>query len=445
MFIPDIERQTTAAIKVYQDIRLQDTLAYVSQYSSYYQRIFKDHAIDISQINGTRDLFRLPTTSKEDIQRFHQELICVPEHQIIDYSTTSGTTGSPLVIPMTDRDIDRLAYNEYISLSCAGVTSADKVMLCTTMDKQFMAGIAYFLGIRKIGAGLIRAGVDALSTQWENIFRYQPTVLIAVPSFIIRLLEYAKANQIDFQRSSVQKIICIGEGIRRLDFSDNNISRRIKSQWSVELFSTYAATEMAAAFTECSCQRGGHHHPELVIVECLDADNRPLPPGQVGELTITTLGVEAFPLIRYKTGDLVSLSSPTCACGRNTVRVSPVIGRKQQRIKLKGTTIYPPAIANVLNANVNVKDYLILIENDELGSDAVSVFVEAVNESNTQHELQRAIKGHLRVSPKLELANIAQLRKRHQVHKKRKPVKILDRRSALQQGFFQQESQLAVV
>jgi len=445
MFIPEIERQAVAAIQLYQDIRLQDTLKYVAQYSSYYQRVFRENHIDLDKIRTTKDLFRLPTTSKEDIQRFHQDLICVPEHQIIDYSTTSGTTGSPLIIPMTDRDIDRLAYNEYISLSCAGVQASDKVMLCTTMDKQFMAGIAYFLGIRKIGAGLIRAGVDALSTQWENIFRYKPTVLIAVPSFIIRLLEYAKEQQIDFQQSSIQKIICIGEGIRRLDFSDNNISRRIKSQWSVELFSTYAATEMAAAFTECSCQRGGHHHPELVIVECLDADNRPLPPGQVGELTITTLGVEAFPLIRYKTGDLVSLSTPTCACGRNTVRVSPVIGRKQQRIKLKGTTIYPPAIANLLNANANVKDYLILIENDELGSDTVSVFVEAGTERNTRNELQEAIKGHLRVSPRLEIANIGQLRKIHQVHKKRKPVKILDRRSALQQGFFQQEAQLEAV
>lgn len=445
MFIPEIEHQTAAVIQLYQDLRLQDTLRYVAQYSSYYQRVFQENNIDLDKITSAKDLCRLPTTSKEDIQRYHQDLICVSEHQIIDYSTTSGTTGSPLIIPMTNRDIDRLAYNEYISLSCAGVKATDKVMLCTTMDKQFMAGIAYFLGIRKIGAGLIRAGVDALSTQWENIFRYEPTVLIAVPSFIIRLLEYAQAHQIDFQQSSIQKIICIGEGIRRLDFSDNNISRRIKSQWSVELFSTYAATEMAAAFTECSCQRGGHHHPELVIVECLDANNRPLPPGQVGELTITTLGVEAFPLIRYKTGDLVSLSTPTCACGRNTVRVSPVIGRKQQRIKLKGTTIYPPAIANVLNAHTHVKDYLILIENNELGSDAVSVFVEATAAQSTQAQLQQAIKAQLRVSPRLEIANITQLRRMYQVDKKRKPVKILDRRSALQQGFLQAEQQLAAV
>lgn len=445
MFIPDIEQQTAAAIQLYQDIRLQDTLKYVAQCSRYYQRVFQENHIDLDEIKTVRDLFRLPTTSKEDIQQYHQELICVPEHQIVDYSTTSGTTGAPLIVPMTNRDIDRLAYNEYISLTCAGVTATDKVMLCTTMDKQFMAGIAYFLGIRKIGAGLIRAGVDALSNQWENIFRYKPTVLIAVPSFIVRLLEYAQTHQIDFQQSSIQKIICIGEGIRRLDFSDNNISRRIKNQWSVELFSTYAATEMAAAFTECSCQRGGHHHPELVIIECLDADNRPLPPGQVGELTITTLGVEAFPLIRYKTGDLVSLSTPTCACGRNTVRVSPVIGRKQQRIKLKGTTIYPPAIANVLNACTQVKDYLILIENNEWGGDAVSVFVEAAAEQNIRAELQQAIKAQLRVSPQLEIADVAQLRRSYQIDKKRKPVKILDRRSALQQGIFQAKRQLEAV
>lgn len=442
MFIPDIERQSAAAIQAYQDQRLQETLQYVKRNSRYYQQVFEAQQIDIDSIRATTDLFRLPVTSKEDIQKHHADLVCVPPQQIIDYSTTSGTTGSPLVIPMTNNDIDRLAYNEYISLSCANVQASDTVMLCTTMDKQFMAGIAYFLGIRKIGAGLIRAGVDALSVQWENIKRYQPTVLIAVPSFIVKLLEYAEQNNIDYQNSSVQKIICIGEGIRRLDFSDNNISRRIKSQWSVELFSTYAATEMAAAFTECCCQRGGHHHPELVIIECLDSANRPLPPGQVGELTITTLGVEAFPLIRYKTGDLVSLSQSTCSCGRNTVKVSPVVGRKQQRIKLKGTTIYPPAIANVLNAHRYVKDYLILIDKNELDSDELTVFIDSTIGEKGLPALKVALKAHLRVSPQLKVADIGALRRRFKVHLKRKPVQILDVRTSLQQGNWNNQPQL---
>lgn len=442
MFIPEIERQSAAAIQVYQDQRLQETLQYVKRNSRYYQQAFETQQIDIDSIRATTDLFRLPVTSKEDIQEHHADLVCVPPQQIIDYATTSGTTGSPLVVPMTNNDIDRLAYNEYISLSCANVQANDTVMLCTTMDKQFMAGIAYFLGIRKIGAGLIRAGVDALSVQWENIKRYQPTVLIAVPSFIVKLLEYAEQNNIDYQNSSVQKIICIGEGIRRLDFSDNNISRRIKNQWSVELFSTYAATEMAAAFTECCCQRGGHHHPELVIIECLDSANRPLPPGQVGELTITTLGVEAFPLIRYKTGDLVSLSQSACSCGRNTIKVSPVVGRKQQRIKLKGTTIYPPAIANVLNAHRYVKDYLILIDKNELDSDELTVFIDSTIGEKGLPALKVALKAHLRVSPKLEVADIGALRRRFKVHLKRKPVQILDVRTSLQQGIWNHQPQL---
>jgi len=442
MFIPEIERQSAAAIQAYQDQRLQETLQYVKRNSRYYQQAFETQQIDIDSIRATTDLFRLPVTSKEDIQEHHADLVCVPPQQIIDYATTSGTTGSPLVVPMTNNDIDRLAYNEYISLSCANVQANDTVMLCTTMDKQFMAGIAYFLGIRKIGAGLIRAGVDALSIQWENIKRYQPTVLIAVPSFIVKLLEYAEQNNIDYQNSSVQKIICIGEGIRRLDFSDNNISRRIKNQWSVELFSTYAATEMAAAFTECCCQRGGHHHPELVIIECLDSANRPLPPGQVGELTITTLGVEAFPLIRYKTGDLVSLSQSACSCGRNTIKVSPVVGRKQQRIKLKGTTIYPPAIANVLNAHRYVKDYLILIDKDELDSDELTVFIDSTIGEKGLPALKVALKAHLRVSPKLEVADIGALRRRFKVHLKRKPVQILDVRTSLQQGIWNHQPQL---
>ncbi len=110
----------------------------------------------------------------------------------------------------------------------------------------------------------------------------------------------------------------------------------------MKLYSTYASTEMAASFTECSYGAGGHHHPELLIVEFLDGNDNPVPKGEAGELTITTLGVEGMPLLRFKTGDICHGHYETCKCGRKTMRVGPVIGRRNQMIKYKGTTLYPP-------------------------------------------------------------------------------------------------------
>ncbi len=430
MFIPAIETKSRKEIEAYQLERLRDSLQYVSQHSAYYQRVFGEHGIAVDQVRSLQDLARLPVTTKKDIQAYHEDFICVDRSKIIDYACTSGTTGKPLVIPQTDADLDRLAYNEFISLSCAGITPDDLVMVCTTMDKQFMAGMAYFLGLRKLGAGIIRTGVDSIPMQWHNILTYQPNVLIAVPSFIVKMIDYAKANHIDLRRTSVKKIVCIGEGIRNFGFYNNSLSKRIEKDWPVQLHSTYAATEMAAAFTECDAQKGGHHHPELVVIECLDQNNRPLPPGQVGELTITTLGVEAFPLVRYKTGDLVALYTTTCSCGRTSSRVSPLIGRTQQRLKVKGTTIYPPAIIDILNQDQSLKDYLILIKKDVLGSDEIEILVDAKKGTKGCADLKQQLRSFLRVSPKLLQENVQAKRIELGISKKRKPVKLLDLRTS---------------
>jgi len=143
-----------------------------------------------------------------------------------------------------------------------------------TLDRQFMAGIAYYLGIRKIGAGIIRLGPGVPSLQWETIKRLKPTAIVAVPSFILKLIQYAKDAGIDINQTSVKKAICIGENVRNSDFSLNVLGKKITEAWDIKLYSTYASTEMQTAFTECSEGHGGHCQEELVIVEILDEDNQ---------------------------------------------------------------------------------------------------------------------------------------------------------------------------
>jgi phenylacetate-CoA ligase len=126
----------------------------------------------------------LPLTTKEDLQKFNDDFLCVPANKIIDYATTSGTLGEPVTFWLSDKDLERLAYNEAISFDCAGIKEGDVVQLMTTIDRRFMAGLAYFLGLRKMKVGVIRVGAGIPELQWDSILKYKPTYLITVPSFL---------------------------------------------------------------------------------------------------------------------------------------------------------------------------------------------------------------------------------------------------------------------
>ncbi|MBY0424009.1 MAG: AMP-binding protein, partial [Cytophagales bacterium] len=364
MNIPEIEIQSPAEIKRFQENKLREQLIYLQENSPFYQDLFQKNNIHIGKIQQLEDLQLLPTTLKDDLQQRNFDFLCVDKTQIIDYVTTSGTLGEPVTFALTEKDLERLAHNEFLGLACADGTHEDIYQLTTTMDKRFMAGLAYFMGARKLGAGIVRVGPGIPELQWDTIFRIKPTTLVAVPSFILKLIEYAEKSGIDIRSSSIKKAVCIGEPLRNPDFSLNTLGKKIKEKWDIGLYSTYASTEMSTAFTECKHGIGGHLHPELIIVELLDDAGNPVKPGEAGEVTVTSLGVEAMPLLRFRTGDICQLFDEPCRCGRNTPRLGPVIGRKKHMIKYKGTTLFPPAINDTLNAIDGIDAYLVEVYTD---------------------------------------------------------------------------------
>jgi len=426
---PSIEKADIQDIKIFQEEKLQELLAYLEANSPFYQRLFKANNIQISEIRTLEDLQKIPTTSKNDIQQNNDDFFCIPQNQIVDYSTTSGTLGDPVTFGLSDKDLERLAYNEAISFACAGIQKGDVVQMITTIDKRFMAGLAYFLGLRKMGASVVRMGPGIPELQWDSIFRYQPKYLITVPSFLLKMIDYAEKHGIDYKNSSVFGAVCIGESIKNQDFTDNILSQKIKEKWNIQLFSTYASTEMSTAFTECEFQVGGHQHPELIITEILDDEGNSVKDGESGELTITTLGVEALPLLRFKTGDLVKAHYEPCKCGRSTMRLGPVVGRKQQMIKYKGTTLYPPAMNDILNDFEGILCYQIVIQSNEIGLDEIIIKLSTERENESfEGEVRDHFRAKLRVSPKIEMVNFDILSKTVFNPNSRKPITFIDLR-----------------
>jgi phenylacetate-CoA ligase len=427
---PETVFQPASQVKIGQEQRLQELIAYTAGHSPFYQELFARHRIDIAAIRTLEHLPLIPPTTKEDLQRRNDDFLCTGRNKIAEYMSTSGTLGSPVTIALTQNDLDRLAYNEYSSFLCADGSAGDIYQLMLTLDRQFMAGIAYYSGIRKLGAGVIRVGPGVPALQWETIRRLQPTVLVAVPSFLLKLIQYAKDYRIDLDRSSVKAAICIGENIRHTDFSLNILGRKITDAWKIQLYSTYASTEMQTAFTECREGRGGHLQPELLIVELLDDNDRVVGPGIPGEVTITTLGVEGMPLLRYKTGDISTWSDQPCSCGRTSLRLSPLIGRKQQMIKFKGTTLYPPALFDLLNEMEEVADFVVEVYSNEVGLDEILLhLLPAAGNEDADHRIRAYLQARLRVSPHVAYVTAEQLQKMQFPEAVRKAIKFIDRRN----------------
>ncbi len=427
---PDIETKRPQEIKSFQEKKLIELIDYVNSNSKFYSSLFKENNIDHTQINSLEDLQKIPVTTKDDLQNRNEDFLCVSKNQIIDYITTSGTLGDPVTFALTDNDLDRLAYNECISFACADGSSDDIYQQMVTIDKRFMAGLAYYLGARRLGAGIIRVGGGIPELQWDTINRIKPTTFITVPSFLLKLIEYAGKNNINYKNTGIKKAVCIGEPIRNENFDLNQLGKKIKEKWpDLKLYSTYASTEMASAFTECKEGRGGHHHPELIITEFLDENNNPVKKYEAGELTITTLGVEGMPLLRFKTGDVMKHYQEPCKCGRNTIRLGPVIGRKKQMIKYKGTTIYPPALYDILDDIDQVENYVIEVYTNDIGTDDITIYA-GVNDifPKLEKQLKDRFRAKLRVAPSIIFKSPKEIKELMFPETSRKPVKFIDKR-----------------
>ncbi len=429
MYSKDLAFESLTTQQDFQNAALVKALRYLKVHSPFYQKLFREHNIDSDSIRTIQDLHQLPMTSKSDMQEYNWDFLCVPKAQIKEYTATSGTMGRPVTIALTENDLQRLAYNEEQSFRCAGGSSSDIYQLMLTLDRQFMAGMAYYSGIRQLGAAMVRTGPGLPAMQWDTIQRLQSTVLVTVPSFLLKMIEWADEHQIDLQQTPLKKAVCIGESLRHSDGTPNALGEKITSRWPLQLYGTYAATEMQTAFTDCTAGMGGHHQPDLVIAEIVDDSGNVLSDGEYGEVVITTLGIEGMPLLRYRTGDICALFNEPCACGRFSKRLSHVTGRKQHMIKYKGTTLYPPAIFDMLNQIDFVQEYVVEVFTSGLGTDELKLHIHTqLPVDDCERMMKPLLQAKLRVVPALHFHSGSEMQALQFPPGSRKQVRFMDNR-----------------
>jgi phenylacetate-CoA ligase len=372
-----------------------ETFRHAKAHSPFYRELFRDAA-------GVPRLETLPTVDKRTLSERNLDFLCVAPVRIAEIVTTSGTTGKPLLWMLTEADIKRLALNEKISFECAGLTAGDTVLVAVALDRCFIAGLAYWQGLRELGCAVVRVGPSSPTLVLEMIERLQPTAIVAVPSFLRVIADKAREANFNLKSCPVKKAICIGEPVRDSAFRLNPSGSAITAAWGAQVYSTYGVTELANSLCECDAGNGGHLHDEMLHVEILDDSGKPMLDGEVGEVVATTFGVEAMPLIRYRTGDCAALFRAACACGRTTPRLGPIVGRKNQKLKFKGASLFPSTLQAVLEEADGVQAFVIVARAESELSDLVEVLVQGTASVTA---LREAMQARAKIAPQIRHAS----------------------------------------
>lgn len=409
---------------------LRKHVLYLASHSPYYRALFTAQGIDESGIT-IDTLHTLPFTDKTALSQSNDDFLAVPLSQIVDIVLSSGTTGKPTKMMYTENDLRRLAYNEEISFTSCGLTRDDVVLLTCTMDRCFIAGLAYFSGLRSLGAAAIRNGLSSVDSHLEIIQRLKPTAIVGVPTFLLKLGHYMKTQDIDPRGSGIKKLICIGEPIRDRSLAFLRIGESLEEVWGAKIYSTYASSETITSFCECTARQGGHLHPDLAVVEIVNEQGEALPSGESGEVVMTPLAIEGMPLLRFKTGDISFVIDGPCACGRQSPRLGPILGRKKQMIKFRGTTLYPNSLYTVLDSFPGISEYYVTATSDYDLSDVVKVTVAVNDASCTADMIMDKLQAHVRVRPEVIIASEESVKKKVYTGNSRKLIRFVDERKSL--------------
>ena len=426
----DIQYSPPQEIQEIQTQLLLNHIEYAATHSPFYKILFRDHAIDYRDIKTMADLSSVPFTRKSDMTDKSNDFLAVSEKDIVDVCLTSATTGSdPTVISQTQSDLARLAYNEEVAFAMAGITDDDTLLVCAALDRCFMAGLAYFLGGVRLNARVLRGGAGSAAQHWHLMKTVNTTAIVGVPSLMAKIARYAMENGDDPSEMGVKKLVAIGEPVRDAQLNLIQAAQTLEKHWNAKIFSTYASSELATTFCECPERRGGHLRPELIVLEIVDDDGRPVPAGETGEVVVTPMGITGMPLIRFKTGDISYIIETPCACGRKTSRLAPILGRKNQMLKYKGTTIFPNAIIAALEGNSKFYGGYVEAKKNDDGTDRIILHAAMNTSDATIKWLQNELRAKIRVVPEIILAEKKAVDKKvYRFEKKRKRITFFDLR-----------------
>jgi len=407
--------------------RLKKTLEKLKAVPFYKDKIASLH---IEKIKSVDDIQRLPFTTKNDLRNHYPyRLLAVPLESCVRVHTSSGTTGSAVAVLHTENDIDNWSNLVARCMYGVGVKKHD-IFQNMAGYGLFTGGLGFHYGAQKLGTLTIPASAGNSRRQVRLIADFGTTVVHIMPSFALYLMRIFEDLGIDPKIDTKLRTFFLGA-----EPHSEATRKRIEAFYGVDAYNSYGLSEMngPGVSFECHLKDGLHIWEDNYLVEIIDPDgDEPLPVGETGELTYTTLTREAMPLLRYRSGDLGYFIPEPCACGRTHRRVSRIQGRKDDMIIWKGVNIFPNQIEKIVMENPEVSEnFLVTLETKGV-TDTMTIQVETRNEfleSERSEELRKKIalsfQSELLVNPQVVLVPIGTL----PVTESKKAKRIIDKRS----------------
>ena len=375
---------------------------------SYYGKMYRDLGID--GIHSQEDFEKLPFSSKDDLRNAYPLGIqAVPDSEIVRIHSSSGTTGKPVIIPYTAKDVDDWATMFARCYEIAGIGKLDRIQI-TPGYGLWTAGIGFQLGAEKLGAMAIPMGPGNTEKQLQMMVDLQSTVISATSSYALLLAE-------EVAKRGLKDKIALKKGVIGSERWGDKMRARIKSELGITLYDIYGLTEVYGPGIGISCdaEDGIHYWDDYVYLEVVDpVTGKPVPDGEEGEIVLTTLVKEGAPLIRFRTHDLSRIIPGECKCGCKYPRIDIIKGRSDDMFKVHGVNMFPAQVEEVLRAIPGVSsEYAIALGWDEnTNKDVMMMTVEAdynYSFENLARTIQEQIKSRIGVTPKVNIVPVGTL------------------------------------
>ena len=385
---------------------MKENLKLLTSKDCFYKEKFKD--IDIDGIQTQADFETLPFTWKGDLREAYPlGLQAVPDEEIVRIHSSSGTTGTPVIIPYTQKDVDDWAKMFARCYEMAGITALDRIHI-TPGYGLWTAGIGFQLGAEHLGAMTIPMGPGNTDKQLRMMQDMKSTVLCATSSYALLLAE-------EIARRNMTDKICLTKGVIGSERWGEKMRKRIAEELGVKLYDIYGLTEIygPGIAMSCDCECGMHYWDDYVYFEIVDPKTgENVPDGESGELVITTLRKQGAPLIRYRTHDITRFLPGDCPCGSRYPRIDTLLGRTDDMVKVKGVNIFPSQIEEMLRDVPEASsEYQFMLDHMN-GKDVCTLFVEINNgteEREAEVSVQKAFKDKIGITVKVKPVQIGDL------------------------------------
>ena len=341
---------------------------------SFYGKKLKDAGI--TEVHSYEDFLKLPFSEKKDLRdAYPLGLMTAPEEKIVRIHSSSGTTGTPVIIPYTAKDVDDWATMFARCYEFAGITNKDRIQI-TPGYGLWTAGIGFQAGAEKLGAMVVPMGPGNTEKQIEMMISLETTVLCATSSYALLLAE-------EIQKRGIRDKIKLKKGVIGSERWSQKMRDRIHDELGIELYDIYGLTEIygPGIGINCTKEAGMHYWDDFLYLEIIDPKTgEPVPDGEMGEIVITTLVKEGAPLIRYRTHDLSRIIPGKCSCGSDFPRLDRIMGRTDDMMKIKGVNVFPSQIEEVLQTFPEISsEYQIRISHLD-GKDTMRIYVETTGD-----------------------------------------------------------------